>query len=69
VQTYVIYLRGYVNPFMVFLPFQAGFTAGPVAGRRPSGAVFRGVDGAVAVDYTHSKSFDGSAMILSMVMV
>jgi hypothetical protein len=69
VRTYVIYLGGYVNPFMDVLPLHADFIAGPVADRRPSGAVFRGVDGAVAVDYTHSQSFGGSAMILSIVMV
>jgi len=54
---------------MVFMPFQAGSTAGPVASRRPTGVVFRGVDWAVAVDYTHSQSFGGSAMIPPIVMV
>jgi hypothetical protein len=54
---------------MVFMPFQAGFTAEPVAGRSPNAAVFRGVDWTVAVAYTHSQSFGGSATILSIVMV
>jgi hypothetical protein len=42
---------------MVFMPFQADFTAEPVAGRRPNAAVFRGVDWAVAVAYTYRQSF------------
>ena len=69
VPTYVIHLSGNVNPFIIFMPFQAGFTAGPVAGRRTTAVVSGGVDWAVAVAYSCLHSFGGSAMILPSVMV
>jgi len=40
---------------MVFMPFQTGFTAEPVAGRRPNAAVFQGVDWSLALAYIENQ--------------